>query len=82
MSEALSIQHSVLGTFLLPVAQALRLAGFDPLETMAEVGIDIAKIANPDWRLPQNDFNRLMAHCVAVTADEAFGLLAAEQIQP
>ena len=82
MSEDASLQHSVLGTFLLPVAQALRLEGLDPLETMAEVGIDGAKIANPDWRLPQNDFNRLMAHCVQVSDDEAFGLLAAEQMQP
>ncbi|TDG13944.1 AraC family transcriptional regulator [Seongchinamella unica] len=82
MSDDLSLQHSVLGTFLLPIAQALRLRGLDPLETMAEVGIDPAKIANPDWRVPQPMFTALMAHCVAVTEDEAFGLLAAEQVQP
>ena len=83
MSNAnISQHHSVLGTFLLPLAQALRLRGLDPLETMAELGIDGAKIANPDWRLSHDRFNLLMAHCVEATGDEAFGLLAAEQIQP
>ncbi len=82
MSEDLPLQHSVLGTFLLPVAQALRLNGLDPLDIMAAVGIDVAKIANPDWRLPHEDFSALMAHCVEVSEDEAFGLLSAEQVQP
>ena len=82
MSEELPLQHSVLGSFLLPIAQALRLHGVDPLELMAEVGIDVAKIANPDWRVPHNSFNLLMERCVEETGDEAFGLLAGEQVQP
>ncbi|RLQ23050.1 helix-turn-helix domain-containing protein [Seongchinamella sediminis] len=82
MSDNPSTEHSVLGSFLLPIAQALRLRGLDPLETMEAVGIDGASIANPDWRLPQRQFSALMAHCVAATGDEAFGLLAAEQVQP
>ncbi|MEH6588117.1 MAG: AraC family transcriptional regulator [Halioglobus sp.] len=82
MSEERPLQHSVLGTFLLPIAQALRLRGLDPLELMEEVGIDVAKIANPDWRLPHDRFNDLMACCVAESGDEAFGLLAGEQVQP
>lgn len=82
MNDDLSIQHSVLGTFLLPVAQALRLKGIDPLELMAELDLDGAKIANPDWRIPFEHYNALMAHCVTTSGDEAFGLLAAEQIQP
>ena len=40
---------------------ALRLRGLDPLETMEEVAIDGARIANPDWRLPQPLFSALMA---------------------
>lgn len=75
-------QHSVLGTFLLPIAQALRLQGIDPLDVMAELGIDVARVANPDWRLPQEQYNRLMSRCVDVSGEEAFGLLAAEQIRP
>ena len=82
MSEALPLQHSILGTFLLPVAQALRLHGVDPMELMAEVGIDVAKIANPDWRVPHDNFNLLMQRCVEESDDEAFGLLAGEQMQP
>lgn len=82
MSQERLLQHSVLGTFLLPIAQALRLRGLDPLELMGEAGIDVAKIANPDWRLPHDHFNDLMAICVAESGDEAFGLLAAEQVQP
>lgn len=82
MSDKPSTQHSVLGSFLLPIAQALQLRGLDPLDILDEVGIDAAKIARPDWRLPQAQFSALMAHCVAATEDEAFGLLAAEQVQP
>lgn len=82
MNAPTPLQHSVLGTFLLPVAQALRLYGLEPLEVMAEVGIDGAKLAHADWRIPNERFGALMGHCVAVTGDEAFGLLAAEQLQP
>jgi len=49
---------------------------------VAEAGIDLAKGANPDWRVSQADFDHLLNHCVAVTGDEAFGLVAAEQLQP
>ncbi len=76
------LQHSVLGTFLLPVAQALRLCGVDPLELADGLGIDTAKVANPDWRIPQVQFNQLMGSCVEASGDEAFGLLAAQQIRP
>ena len=68
------LQHSVLGTFLLPIAQALRLQGLDPLDTMAQVDIDGAKIANPDWRLAYDQFNSLMGHCV-VTDARTVGLI-------
>ncbi len=82
MNAPTSMQHSVLGTFVLPVAQALRRAGLDPLEIMAEAGIDGAKLANPDWRIPNRQFGALMARSVDASGDEAFGLLAAAQIQP
>lgn len=74
--------HSMLGSFIVPVAQALRQFGVDPLAVVAEAGIDLAKGANPDWRVSQGDFDRLLNHCVAITGDEAFGLVAAEQLQP
>lgn len=74
--------HSLLGTFVVPVAQALRQQGVDPLELIGRVGLDLAKAANPDWRVGQGVFNELMQQCIAATGDEAFGLLAAEQLQP
>lgn len=82
MTDDPQIQHSVLGTLVLPVAQCLRLNGFDPLEVLDELDIDAAKLANPDWRISQSQYNSLMSHCVDITGDEAFGLVAAQQIQP
>lgn len=75
-------EHSLLGTFVVPVAQALRQRGIDPLEVVSAVGIDLASAANPDWRVSQNKFNQLLASCIEISGDEAFGLLAAEQLQP
>lgn len=82
MDDFSTEQHSLLATFILPVAQALRLLGLDPLELTEELGIDAAKAANPDWRISQHAFDALMARSVELTGDEAFGLLAAEQLQP
>lgn len=82
MRSKVTSAHSMLGSFIVPVAQALRQLGVDPLEIVAEAGIDLAKGANPDWRVSQADFDHLLNHCVAVTGDEAFGLMAAEQLQP
>jgi len=67
---------------VLPVAQALRVGGIDPLELCEEVGIDMARAANPDWRVPRDRFNALLERAVVLTGDEAFGLAAAEQLQP
>ena len=82
MTGTLPVEHSLLATFVLPLAQALRLRGFDALEVLEGIGIDMAKAANPDWRVSQTDFNGLMANCVELTGDEAFGLAASEQLQP
>lgn len=82
MNRPEPLEHSLLATFILPVARALRLQGIDALDLLEEVGIDAAKAANPDWRVRHTDFNSLMARCVEATGDEAFGLLAAEQLQP
>ena len=82
MTDKVFTGHSLLGTFVVPVAQALRQQGVDPVELVAAVGIDLAKAANPDWRVSQGTFNKLLQQCIATTGDEAFGLLAAEQIQP
>jgi AraC-like DNA-binding protein len=75
-------EHSVLATFLLPIAQALRLHGLDAMAVIDGLGIDAASSINPDRRIPAPAMQRLWSHCVELTGDEAFGLLAAEQVQP
>ncbi|MFV8817466.1 AraC family transcriptional regulator [Haliea sp. E17] len=82
MNAPLALRHSVLGTSVLPVAQALRLYGLEPLEVMSHVGLDAAKLADPDWRIPNTRFAALMDYSVEITGDEAFGLVAAEQLRP
>jgi AraC-like DNA-binding protein len=82
MSDIHPLEHSLLATFILPVAKALRQQGIEPLEIIESVGIDAAKAANPDWRVPHLAFNDLLRCCVELTGDEAFGLLAAEQLAP
>ncbi len=82
MSDVSPLEHSMLATFVLPVAQTLRNQGIDALEVLEAMGIDMAKAANPDWRVSHEAFQALLARCVELTADEAFGLVAAEQLQP
>lgn len=71
-----------MGAVILPVAAALRLRGEDPIAVLAEGGLDAAKLADPEWRIAAADWRRLMQHCVDLTGDEDFGLLAARQLQP
>ncbi|MEM1113900.1 MAG: AraC family transcriptional regulator [Pseudomonadota bacterium] len=82
MSRSSTVQHSVLGTFILPIASALRAQGIDAIDVVTEVGVDPAKAANPDWRVSHEHMNRLMQYSVELTGDEAFGLLAADYLQP
>ena len=76
------VEYSVLGTFILPVAKALRLQGIEPLDLMEQAGIDPAHSARPDWRIPHTQMSALMRSSVDETEDESFGLVAAEQLQP
>ncbi len=82
MTEPKSAEHSLLGTFVVPVAQALRQLGYDPVQVAADAGIDLARAANPDWRVSLRSCNELMSRCLQLTGEEAFGLLAAEQLRP
>jgi AraC-like DNA-binding protein len=75
-------QHSTLATFVLPIAQSLRMQGIDAMTVIEAVGIDPAVIVNSDRRVSPATMQALFARAVAETGDEAFGLQAAEQIQP
>ncbi len=81
-SSDVSGSPSCYGPFILPVAAALRLRGEDPLDVLAAVGIDPAKMADPDWRIPRAVWQSLMATSVERTGDDAFGLYAAMQLRP
>jgi AraC-like DNA-binding protein len=74
-------QSTTLATFLLPIAQALRLQGLDPMELLEQAEIDPAHVINSDRRVPVANMQRLWRLATAATGDEAFGLCAAEQIQ-
>jgi len=82
MNKRTSQEHSVISTVLLPIARVLRNRGYDPIQVMEDVGIDPAKIIRPDWRIPLQQFDSLLEHCVELTRDEAFGLHAGEELQP
>jgi AraC-like DNA-binding protein len=75
-------EPSTLAGFLLPIAKALRLQGVDPMSLLEDAGIDPAFVINNDRRIPASRMRRLLAAAVQETGDEAFGLLAAEQVQP
>jgi AraC-like DNA-binding protein len=75
-------EQSMLATFILPIAQALRSQGLDAMALVEEVGIDPAAVINPDRRVPIDSVHHLLARCVELSSDEAFGLVAAEHLQP
>jgi AraC-like DNA-binding protein len=77
-----TVEPTIIGTMLLPIAQKLQKRGFDAIEIMNQAGIDASKLANPDWRITSSTFQALMRRCVDLTEDETFGLCAAEQLQP
>lgn len=82
MSASRNNTDSWLGAFVLPLARALGKQGQDPIAVMSSVGVDPAKLANPDWRIAHDQMACLLRRCVELSDDEAFGLVAAEQLQP
>lgn len=75
-------EESILATFILPIAQALRSQGLDAMELVEEVGIDPSSVINADRRVPLKTAHHLLERCVELSSDEAFGLVAAEHLQP
>jgi len=75
-------EGSTLATLILPIAKALRLAGQDPMELLEQAGIDPAQVINADRRIAVVQMQKFWRLANEATGDEAFGLLAAQQIQP
>jgi AraC-like DNA-binding protein len=73
---------SILATFVLPIAKALRLLGADPMELLERAGIDPAHVINPDRRILGSKFDDLLEQALRETGEPTFGLLAAEQVTP
>ncbi len=73
---------STLATLILPIAKALRLQGVDPMELCEQADIDPAMVINADRRIPVSKMQVLWQLAADATGDEAFGLHAAEQLQP
>ena len=73
---------STLATLILPIAKALRLQGVDPMELLEEAGIEPSHVINADRRIDIERMQQLWRLSTAATGDEAFGLHAAEQLQP
>lgn len=73
---------STLATLILPIAKALRLQGVDPMVLFEQADIDPASVINADRRIPLPKMQALWRLAQEATGDEAFGLHAAEQLQP
>ncbi|MEE4193357.1 MAG: AraC family transcriptional regulator [Halieaceae bacterium] len=73
---------SILATMILPIARALRLQGVDPMPIFEQADIDPAMVINADRRIPMAKMRVLWRLIHEATDDEAFGLHAAEQVQP
>ena len=75
-------EHSMLATFILPIAQALRSQGVDAMALVEEVGIDPSAVINADRRVASDAVHQLLSRSVELSSDEAFGIIAAEHLQP
>ncbi len=80
--NSIPLHASILATFILPIAQTLRQYGVDAMALIEEVGIDPATVINSDRRVSAERWFRLLERAVEESGDEAFGLAAAEQLQP
>ncbi len=73
---------SILATMILPIARALRMQGVDPMPIFEQADIDPAMVINADRRIPMAKMQVLWRLIGEHTGDEAFGLHAAEELQP
>jgi AraC-like DNA-binding protein len=64
------------------VLQGIRAAGVDPLEALAAVGLDPARLDEPDDRVSADLVSALWREAVARTGDRGLGIHLAEKIQP
>ncbi len=73
---------SILATFVVPIAKALRLHGVDPMPLLEQAQIDPAHLINADRRINGEQLDSLLRLSIKECDSAAFGLEAAEQVQP
>ena len=74
--------HTVLGSMVTLVADALESSGYPPEPLFAQAGIDLSELAARDSRAPSSRIHRLLQLAVNETGDPCFGLRVAAQMQP
>ncbi len=78
----MTAQSTILATFIVPIAKTLRLHGIDPMPLIEEVGIDPAHLINADRRVKSSQVDSLLLRSIEESGNAAFGLEAADQVQP
>lgn len=73
---------TALASWTRAIRKALLAAGLDAESLLAEAGIAVERLADPDARLPVAQTRRLWQLAVAASGDPAFGLRVARQVQP
>ena len=61
------------------VSEVLRSLGANPVNVLAEIGVDLALFDNPDNQISYSARGRMMAHCAARSSCPHFGLLVGQQ---
>ncbi len=73
---------TIICSWMLPLLETLEECGQTPGELLKEAGIDAAKIANPDARIPVDKMNTLWEKAVTVTGNDCLGLVASKNVRP
>jgi len=73
---------STLTGWVLAIVRAMRASGIEAEDVMREVGMDPALLVGGYIRYSQGQMSRLWERAIALSGDEAFGLLVAEQVRP
>lgn len=73
---------TALASWTRAIRKALLGAGLDADRLLLEAGIAVARLADPDARVPVAQTTRLWKLAVAASGDPAFGLRVAREVQP
>ncbi len=75
-------EATTIASLVRAVAQALEARGIDSRPIFAEAGLECPAVIDPYSRVPDSQFNKLIAAAVKATGDPAFGLDAVAFLRP